>query len=290
MNNYFSHDSNARNSDKLIPVRIKYGAEGYGIYFMILERLREEPGYMSIKDYNMIAFDLRVDAGKVKSIVEDYGLFAFTENGECFYSVGFLKRMELKDEKSEKAKEAAKRRWENKKKMQTHAKTDANACEFDADALQTHGKTDASKGKKSKEKEEISPEGDPKNFFPSNGYSRDDVPIPLSECRTILCSDLPWIETICMNNYILPEKHKEKLDEFFRKLQNEKVTYKSVKDAIQHYSNWLKNELNREQRYGHKVKPGNDETERKRRIVEKFQSSGGSDEAGKGPDISGDVW
>jgi len=49
-NSYFPHDSNARNSDKLLPVRMKYGAEGYGIYFMLLERLRDEPTYMSIKD------------------------------------------------------------------------------------------------------------------------------------------------------------------------------------------------------------------------------------------------
>ena len=56
---YFSHDSNARNSDELIPVRMKFGAEGYGVYFMLLERLREEGNYTSIKDYNTIAFDLR---------------------------------------------------------------------------------------------------------------------------------------------------------------------------------------------------------------------------------------
>lgn len=86
MNNYFPHDSNARNSDKLIPVRMKYGAEGYGIYFMILERLRDENNYMSVVDYNVIAFDLRVDTSKVKDIVENFGLFAFTEKGECFYS------------------------------------------------------------------------------------------------------------------------------------------------------------------------------------------------------------
>ncbi|EOE6413483.1 DnaD domain protein [Enterococcus hirae] len=116
MNNYFPHDSNSRNSDKLLPVRMKFGAEGYGIYFMILERLRDEKNYMSVKDYNMLAFDLRVDAGKVKSIVEDFGLFAFTENGECFYSEGFNKRMEIKDEKSKKRSEAGKKgaekRWQ----------------------------------------------------------------------------------------------------------------------------------------------------------------------------------
>ena len=118
MNNYFPHDSNARNSDKLLPIRMKYGAEGYGIYFMILERLRDEKHYMSVKDYNMLAFDLRVDASKVKAIVENFGLFAFTENGECFYSDGFNKRMEIKDEKSKKRSEAGKKgaekRWQKK--------------------------------------------------------------------------------------------------------------------------------------------------------------------------------
>ena len=76
--NYFSHDSNARNDEKLVRLRMKQGAAGYGVYFMILERLREEADYMSAKDYNMIAFDLRVDAAIVKSVVEDFGLFTFT--------------------------------------------------------------------------------------------------------------------------------------------------------------------------------------------------------------------
>lgn len=116
MNNYFPHDSNSRNSDKLLPVRMKYGAEGYGIYFMILERLREEKNYKSVKDYNMLAFDLRVDTSKLKAIVEDFGLFVFTEDGEYFYSEGFNKRMEIKDEKSKKKSEAGKKgaakRWQ----------------------------------------------------------------------------------------------------------------------------------------------------------------------------------
>lgn len=116
MNNYFPHDSNARNSDKLLPVRMKYGAEGYGIYFMILERLRDEKNYMSVKDYNVLAFDLRVDTSKIKDLVENFGLFAFTDNGECFYSEGFNKRMEIKDEKSKKrsaaGKKGAEKRWQ----------------------------------------------------------------------------------------------------------------------------------------------------------------------------------
>ena len=112
---YFSHDSNARNSDKLIRLRMRWKAAGYGVYFMILERLREEPNYMSVKDYNMIAFDLREDASMIKSVVEDFGLFVFTDDGKYFYSESFNRRMAVKDEKARKQAEAGRkamqRRW-----------------------------------------------------------------------------------------------------------------------------------------------------------------------------------
>ena len=111
MNNYFTHDSNARNADNILALRMRLGAEGYGIYFMILERLREEPDYTSVKDYNMLAFDFRVGSDKVKSVVEDFGLFHFTENGERFYSDSFLRRMQVKDEMSKKAKASATYKW-----------------------------------------------------------------------------------------------------------------------------------------------------------------------------------
>ena len=155
MNNYFSHDSNARNSDKLIPLRMRWGAEGYGIYFMILERLREEPGYMSVKDYNMIAFDLRVDTGKVKSIVEDFGLFVFTEDGKYFYSESFKRRMTQKDEKSKKLSEAGKignmKRWsKNNASTATQSPPD-RICD-----------KNLSQEKKSKEKKEYTPYNPPK--------------------------------------------------------------------------------------------------------------------------------
>ena len=117
VNKYFSHDSNARNSEKLIRLRMKEGAEGYGIYFMLLERLREEPGYSSERDYNMLSFDLRVDASLIKTVVEDYELFTITEDGKQFYSSGFKKRMEFMDSKKKIFSEAGKRgmatRWNN---------------------------------------------------------------------------------------------------------------------------------------------------------------------------------
>lgn len=160
MNNYFSHDSNARNSDKLIPLRMKLGAEGYGIYFMLLERLRDEKDYMSIKDYNMLAFDLRVDASKVKSVIEDFRLFVFTEDGKYFYSEGFKKRMDIKDngsiKRSEAGKKGAAKRWGIN--CEGNADGDSgdkngNAIDKNGNAIAMPSKNIASKVKERKEKE-----------------------------------------------------------------------------------------------------------------------------------------
>ena len=78
---YFNHDCDARNDEKLIALRIRYGAEGYGVYFMLIEMLQAAPGCVLEKDYKALAFDLRVSARRIKSIVEDFGLFTPTDGG-----------------------------------------------------------------------------------------------------------------------------------------------------------------------------------------------------------------
>ena len=141
---YFSHDSNARNSDKLIKVRMDLGAEGYGIYFMILERLREEDNYKSKKDYKMIAFDLRVEVEKVEQVINNYDLFVIED--DVFYSNSFLERMTIKDSKRLKAQKAVNERWEKEKEKKEQEKYERNT-----DVLQTYNErnTDLYKEKKS---------------------------------------------------------------------------------------------------------------------------------------------
>ena len=122
---YFSHDSNARNDDKVVNMRMQMGLTGYAIYFMILERLRESKDFMGVKDYNIIAFDLRADAKDVKRVIEDFGLFQFTEDGKLFYSESFLNRMNAMEDYKEKKKKAgeisAAKRW--------HARVGENVAE-----------------------------------------------------------------------------------------------------------------------------------------------------------------
>lgn len=142
MRSYFSHDSNARNSDKLMKVRMKLGAEGYGIFFMLIERLREEEGYKSTIDYDTLAFDLRVDAEKVKQVVENYELFNFTEDGKYFYSDSFNERMEMMDvraqQRKSKAKKAAEARWNKQSEDTSNAQALPKQCSSNAQALLNH--------------------------------------------------------------------------------------------------------------------------------------------------------
>ena len=121
------------------------------MFWSIIERLRECSDYMSVCDYNLIAYDLRVDSAKVKSIICDFGLFAFTEDGKCFYSNSLMERMQIKEEKSNNARKAALIKWELERK-----KSDGNAG-----AMQMHSGSNAIKEKKGNKRNEIKGNGLP---------------------------------------------------------------------------------------------------------------------------------
>jgi hypothetical protein len=149
---YFPHDCNARNDNKIIAIRIKHGAEGYGVYFMIIEKLRESADYKCVKDYNIIAFDLRVDALVVKSVVEDFGLFAFAEDGKCFYSESLLRRMipmdELRKKRSDAGKLGMENRWKSTDLQQTYNSVITDLQQID----NNKSKVNKNREKESKEK------------------------------------------------------------------------------------------------------------------------------------------
>ena len=99
---YFPHDSNARNDQRLMKVRMKYGMEGYGIYFAIIEILREQAEYtLTFNDLESVSFDLRVKLDVIEDIVTNYNLFVI-EGHTMFYSKSLKKTLECMDEKKRK--------------------------------------------------------------------------------------------------------------------------------------------------------------------------------------------
>jgi hypothetical protein len=105
---YFSHDANARNDSKMLRLRRMLGLEGYGIYFCLVEMLREQKGFcLDLDNLVDIAYSLHVDEAKVKSVVCDYDLFVIDE--KTFYSQRLNESMETYKSLAEKRIEAGRK-------------------------------------------------------------------------------------------------------------------------------------------------------------------------------------
>ena len=87
---------------------MEYGFVGYGIYFGLIEILREQANYtLSFDDLESIAFDLRVELNVIEDIVNNYYLFEIDD--DIFYSPSLKRRMECLDKKRENRAKAGRK-------------------------------------------------------------------------------------------------------------------------------------------------------------------------------------
>lgn len=154
---YFSHDSNAKDDPKILQLRMEMGWEGYGLFWALVEMLRNESDYRMRTHYKSIAFALHTQEDSIQRIINDFDLFGIDD--QFFWSESLLKRMEMKEERSEKARESAKKRWNQSNSanaMQTHSESNADAMQLKE-----------SKGKEIKENEinERETKADPLSLF-----------------------------------------------------------------------------------------------------------------------------
>lgn len=132
MNNYFSHDSNARDDENILAMRADLGWEAYGIYWAIVEMLRDATDYRLKTNYKVLAFSLHTSEDLITRIIKDYGLFCISEDQQFFFSRSLAKRMEEKEVVSKKRRAAAGTRWAKDTSpdatgMQKQCTDDANA-------------------------------------------------------------------------------------------------------------------------------------------------------------------
>lgn len=140
---YFSHDYNARNDPKLQKVLMKLGHAGKSVFWDLIEMLYEQDGYLNLAECENYAFALRTDIECIKSLINDFDLFQ--KNKDKFWSKSVLERIKIRDNKSQKAKESAKKRW------QKPVEKPEEKCEVDANALRTLSDGNAIKESKVKE-------------------------------------------------------------------------------------------------------------------------------------------
>ena len=100
---YFPHQYNAHDDEKLQQVIIHHGLVGYAVFFLLLEYLGQKKDRILSKDfYKVLSWNYRIDEDVVRSVVEDYGLFEVSDNH--FSSDGLNDRMAALDDKIAKRK------------------------------------------------------------------------------------------------------------------------------------------------------------------------------------------
>lgn len=101
---YFSHDSNAKDDFKCMLLIEELGLEGYGIFWVLVETLREQENFKyPLKLLSSLARKYNTTVAKMEVVVRNYSLFT-VEDETFFFSNSLNKRMELMNKKREQAK------------------------------------------------------------------------------------------------------------------------------------------------------------------------------------------
>jgi hypothetical protein len=126
--------------EKTLELRSLYGWEGYGIYWAIIETLRDQDGYaFSLSKLGGLAVLLGKDREWTEKFVSDsIALGLFKSDGEVFYSQSLRDRMHEWDMMRERNSKAAGKSWESRRNadaMQVHSECKADAMPIRLDKI-----------------------------------------------------------------------------------------------------------------------------------------------------------
>ncbi|MFX4232656.1 DUF4373 domain-containing protein [Aliarcobacter butzleri] len=95
---YFSHDANAKDDFKVMLLIEELGLEGYGIFWVLIETLREQQNYKyPLKLLSVLARKYNTTLAKLEVVVRNYHLFIIED--DCFfYSSSLNRRMKKMEE------------------------------------------------------------------------------------------------------------------------------------------------------------------------------------------------
>ncbi len=107
---YFPHDSNAQNDPKIMLLIAQLGLEAYGIYWILIEYLREQPMYQApLLLLDPLSRRFGSSREKFEAIVRNFGLFEYDDI--YFNSPSLIKRMVPMEKKREKQRQNILKRW-----------------------------------------------------------------------------------------------------------------------------------------------------------------------------------
>ena len=184
---YIPHEVSMRSTTEVMNLIENEGMEGYGIYWAIMEYLRVQDGYTGdIQALKSLARQLRVRLPKLKRIMENYGLFSYTET--TFLSPKLVEVMKPFEDRRARI-EAYKR---NKKKENSLEISDISSEKSDIVSFEVKGKGEG-KGKVTTSKEEKKVD---------DAVVAPAPPVILSWERYVdeLANEQQWIEVMAMRS------------------------------------------------------------------------------------------
>ncbi|MCF8401457.1 MAG: DUF4373 domain-containing protein [Bacteroidales bacterium] len=144
---YFPHDSNAKDDPKIVLLIDQLGCEGYGIFWILIELLRDQDNYRCpLKMIPPIAKRYNTSKEKMGLVISEYDLFKI-EGDEFFFSESLNRRMQYMEELRQKRIEAGRKGGKSKA---SNAKANLQHC--------STSKLDENKKNDSRSDEKISDE------------------------------------------------------------------------------------------------------------------------------------
>jgi len=139
---YFSHDTNARNDEKILCLRADYGITGYGAFWVLIEMMFENQNtQLSHNHVKGIAYSLNMEVELLTNIINsciEYGLFV--SDGDNFWSESLRTRKGTYINKREKKVEAGLKSAEARRlKALENSEQTSNFAEQDSNLAQTNG-------------------------------------------------------------------------------------------------------------------------------------------------------
>jgi hypothetical protein len=243
---YFPHYCNARSDVKILKLRRVLGIEGYGIYFMLLEVLREQTEFKyPLESIPELEYEFRTSKEKIFSVINDFALFEI--DCDKFFSPKLELYLQPYIEKSQRARDAANKRWKAIKDAKAYAKALPEQCD-----------SNASKVKKSKVKKKdkyIYIENFYKNEIYQNSnsakikeyeifvkilFGENQINEPLSGCLSIP-NQVTYDQFVKL--LILKNENKKSIGEILQKIENDPKYYTKKKSLYLILNNWLKNKF-----------------------------------------------
>jgi hypothetical protein len=88
---YFSHDYNASQDPKILNMMAELGIEGYGLFWLLIEKLAEANGKLLLNDIKGLAFAWKIDCSKIDLLVSKFDLLH--TDGTHFWSERLIENL-----------------------------------------------------------------------------------------------------------------------------------------------------------------------------------------------------